>query len=137
VFIDPVLDFPDVIVPTGCAVWRGDLYFGAYGTSLLYRLPLPPGPDPQVIAVNDMRAGVTDLQVGPDDDLYVATSDAIWRLHAPGAPVATITAEPAPSDSSGGGSNTAIVIVAGIVLAAGLVARLIAGRRLRRDGSED
>ena len=37
-FIDPVLDFPEVIVPTGCAVWKGDLYFGAFGTRLLYRL---------------------------------------------------------------------------------------------------
>jgi glucose/arabinose dehydrogenase len=134
-FIDPVLDFPDVIVPTGCAVWRGDLYFGAYGTGLLYRLPLPPN-DARAVVIDDMGAGVTDLEVGPDGDLYVATSDAIWRLDAPGAPVATITAQPAPGGSSGGGSDTAIVIVAGLVLAAGLAARLIAGRRLRRDGSQ-
>lgn len=135
-FIDPVLDFPDVIVPTGCAVWRGNLFFGAYGTGLLYGLPLPPA-DPQAIELNDFGAGVTDLEVGPDDDLYVATSDAIWRLDEPGGPVARLTVAPAPGDSSGGGSNTAIVIVAGIVLAAGLAARVMAGRRLRRDVSED
>ncbi len=135
-FIDPVLDFPHVIVPTGCAVWRGDLFFGAFGTHLLYRTPLPPD-DARAVAMADMGAGVTDLEVGPDDELYVATSEAIWRLDASGTPVATITAEPSPGDSSGGGSNTAIVIVAGLVLAAGLVARSIAGRRLRRDGSED
>ena len=121
-FIDPVLDFPQVIVPTGCAVWRGNLFFGAFGTDLLYRMPLPPA-GARAVAVNDMGAGVTDVEVGPDDELYVSTSNAIWRLDAPGTPVATITAGPSPGDSSGGGSNTAIVVVAGLVLAAGLVAR--------------
>ena len=135
-FIDPVLDFPEVIVPTGCAVWRGDLYFGAYGTGLLYRLPLPPASDAHAVVVNDMGAGVTDLEVGPDGDLYVATTDAIWRLDAPGTPQTDRSVAPSTGDSSGGGSNTAIVIVAGIVLAAGLAARLIAGRKLRRDVSE-
>jgi glucose/arabinose dehydrogenase len=135
-FIDPVLDFPDVIVPTGCAVWRGDLYFGAYGTGLLYRLTLPPASGVQAVVVNDMGAGVTDLEVGPDGDLYVATTDAIWRLDAPGSPQIGRTVAPSTDDSSGRGSNTAIVIVAGLVLAAGLAARLIAGRKLRRDVSE-
>jgi glucose/arabinose dehydrogenase len=149
-FIDPVLDFPDVIVPTGCAVWRGDLYFGAYGTGLLYRLSLPPEADANEVVVRDMGAGVTDLEVGPDGDLYVATSDAIWRYAAPETPVIGTSATPGtgtpspvspsvapPTDgSSGSGSNTAIVIVAGIAIAIGLAARLIAGRRLRRDVSE-
>ncbi|MGZ5306626.1 MAG: PQQ-dependent sugar dehydrogenase [Actinomycetota bacterium] len=145
-FIDPVLDFPDVIVPTGCAVWRGDLYFGAYGTGLLYRLPLPPAPDAQEVAVSDMGAGVTDLEVGPDGDLYVATSDAIWRFAAPATPepgtpettpqTGTPSVAPPLDGSSDDGSNTVIVIVAGVVLAAGLAARVIAGRKLRRDVSE-
>ncbi|MEO8422292.1 MAG: PQQ-dependent sugar dehydrogenase [Actinomycetota bacterium] len=138
-FIDPVVDFPEVIVPTGCAVWRGDLFFGAYGTGLLYRIALPLEADAQAFVVNDLGAGVTDLEVGPGGDLFVATSDAIWRFDAPGSPVSV---GPEPGGSSGGespgaGSNTAIVIVAGIVLAAGLVTRLIAGRRLRRNPSED
>ena len=91
-FIDPVLDFPDVIVPTGCAVWRGDLYFGSFGTGLLYRLSLPPGASPRADVVRAMGAGVTDLEVGPDGDLYVATSDAIWRFT--GTPEATTTRRP-------------------------------------------
>lgn len=146
-FIDPVLDFPDVIVPTGCAVWKGDLYFGAYGTGLLYRLPLPAAPDAREVVVNEMGAGVTDLEVGPDGDLYVATSDAIWRFagpetlqpSTPGTPPegGTPSVAPSPGDSSGNGRNTAIVVVAGVVLAAGLVARFVAGRRLRRDVPED
>ncbi len=69
-----------MIVPTGCAVWQDDLYFGAYGTGLLYRLSLPAAADAHADVVGDLGAGVTDLQVGPDGDLYVATSDAIWKL---------------------------------------------------------
>ena len=87
-----------------------------------------------------MGAGVTDLEVGPDDALYVATSNAIWRFRQtpakPDPQVAKGTVEPAPGDSSGGG-NKPIAIVAGIVLVAGLAARFAAGRRLRRDTSED
>ena len=128
-----MLDFPNVIVPTGCAVWRGDLYFGSFGTGLLYRLPLPPAASPRADVVRAMSAGVTDLEVGPDGDLYVATSDAIWRFA--GKPQATPTV--APTGDSGGGGNRPIAIVAGIVLAAGLAARFIAGRRLRRDLSND
>jgi glucose/arabinose dehydrogenase len=135
-FIDPVVDFPKVIVPTGCAVWGGDLFFGAYGTGLLYRVALPAASDAQAVVVNDMGAGVTDLEVGPDGDLYVATTDAIWRLAAPEGPETGPTVSPAAGNPSGGGSNTAIVIVAGVVLAAGLAARIVAGRRLRRDLSE-
>ena len=121
-------------MPTGCAVWRGDLYFGSFGTGLLYRLPLPPGASPRADVVRAMGAGVTDLEVGPDGDLYVATSDAIWRF--------TGTARGdghrrSPRRSVGRRREQPIAIVAGIVLAAGLAARFIAGRRLRRDVSED
>ena len=134
VFIDPVLDFPDVIVPTGCAVWHGDLYFGAYGTGLLYRLSLPATVDAHADVIGDLGAGVTDLQVGPDGDLYVATSDAIWKVAGTGSPEPTTspTAAP-PSDTSGSGWKTAIAILAGLVLVAGLITRFVAGWRLRRE----
>jgi quinoprotein glucose dehydrogenase len=134
-FIDPVLDFPEVIVPTGCAVWQDDLYFGAYGTGLLYRLSLPAAVDAHADVVGDLGAGVTDLQVGPDGDLYVATSDAIWKLAGTGSPVPATspTATPPPADASGGGWKTVIAVLAGLVLAAGLITRFVAGWRLRRE----
>jgi len=136
-FIDPVLDFPEVIVPTGCAVWQGDLYFGAYGTGLLYRLSLPSAADPEADVVGDLGAGVTDLQVGPDGDLYVATSDAIWTLAGTGSAEPTTSPSPSPTapaaDTSGGGWKTVIAIVAGIAVAVGLTARFVAGWRLRRE----
>ena len=150
-FVDPVLDFPEVIVPTGCAVWRGDLYFGAYGTDRLYRLRLPASTDARAAVVDDLGEGVTDLAVGPDGDLYVSTTDTIWRYAATGSPepsssatpgtatpaTGTPSAEPGTTtpEDDGDGSNTAIAIVAGVVLAAGLALRVRAGRRLRRDTS--
>ena len=68
------------------------------------------------------------------------TATCTWRrpMRSGGSrakPEATATV--APAGDSGGGGNTPIAIVAGIVLAAGLAARFIAGRRLRRDVSED
>ena len=133
-FIDPVLDFPDVIVPTGCAVWRDDLYFGAYGTGLLYRLSLPAAADAHADVVGDLGAGVTDLQVGPDGDLYVATSDAIWKLADAGSPEPTSSPTTAPPvETSDAAWRTIVAIVAGLALVGGLVARFLAGRRLRRE----
>jgi quinoprotein glucose dehydrogenase len=129
-FIDPVLDFPDVIVPTGCAVWEGDLYFGAYGTGALYRLSLPAGSDARGDVVANAGAGITDLQVSPEGDLYVATSDAIWKVSGTGSPTPQTGAPAAdPSDS---GWKSAIAVVAGLALAAGLIMRFVAGWRLRR-----
>jgi glucose/arabinose dehydrogenase len=134
-FIDPVLDFPTTIVPTGCAVWRGDLYVGAYGTGLLYRLSLPAADSAHADVVGDLGAGITDLQVGPDGDLYIATFDAIRKLAATGSPEPEMspTATPPPADASGGGWKTAVALVAGLVIAAGLVTRFVAGWRLRRE----
>ena len=136
-FIDPVLDFPEVIVPTGCAVWQGDLYFGAFGTGLLYRLSLPAAGGTPADVIGDLGAGITDLQVGPDGDLYIATSNAIQKLADAGSPAPAIsptTAPPAPvADASDGGWKTVVAIVAGVALAAGLIARFVAGWRLRRE----
>lgn len=136
-FIDPVLDFPNVIVPTGCAVWQGDLYFGAYGTGLLYRLTLPAADDAHADVIGDLGAGITDLQVGPDGDLYIATSNAIQKLAGTGSPepaMSPTAVPPAPAvDTSGGGWKSIVAVVAGIALAVGLIARFMAGWRLRRE----
>ena len=81
--------------------------------------------------VGDAGAGITDLQVGPDGDLYVATSEAIWKLSGTGSPTPQ-TNTPA-ADPSGSGWKTAIAVVAGLALAAGLIMRFAAGWRLRRE----
>ncbi len=138
-FIDPVVDYPAVIVPTGCAVWNGDLYLGSYATGLLHRIRLPAEPG---VALDDAVArfdrGITDLEVGPDGDLYISTSDAIWRLAGGGSVSPIPMPSPAPpgaDDGADDGSGLLALVLAGaaaVAIAAGLGLRLAAGRRMRR-----
>lgn len=139
--VDPVVNYRAVIVPTGCAIWKGDLYVGSYGTGLLHRIALPAEPG---AAVDDVVArfdhGITDVAVGPEGDLYVATSDSIWRIDAGAGsmspiPVPSASAPPPADDPAGSGSITTrlLAIAAGIAVGLGLLIRFAAGRRLRRD----
>ncbi len=131
--IDPVVDFPEVIVPTGCAVWRGSLYFGAYGTGLVYRIRDPSSPSPEAVVVDDLGSGVTDLEVGPDDALYASTVDAIWRLSAPGSPTLAPSPTPAGGTAPGGSSARSLIAVLALaVIVVSLVVRFRAGRALRK-----
>ena len=134
--LDPVVDYPSAIVPTGCAVWQGDLYIGSYATGMLHRIRLPAEPGravDEVVARFDR--GITDVAAGPDGILYVATSDSIWRI---AGRADRMTPIPVPSVSASGdaedGAGIALLtVVAALVAAAGLALRFIAGRRLRRD----
>lgn len=152
-FADPVIVFPSPEALTGCAVWRGDLWFGTAVTHKVYRFPLGTS-DGSPRRIESFDAPVIDLTVGPDDALYVATSNAIHRLadDRP-APTGTPTPEgslaPDVSDAAGaddpivmpgrddGGVPPAVPIAAAIVLAAALVVRLRAGRDLRRAARND
>jgi aldose sugar dehydrogenase len=137
-FVDPVVDYRVEIVPTGCAVWEGDLFVGSYATGLLHRIALPAVPG---AAVDDVVAhfdrGITDVAVGPDGDLYVATSDSIWRIAGAAASMAPIPVPsptaPAPSEDGGSLAARLLGTAAAIAAAAGLAFRFAAGRRLRRE----
>lgn len=126
-FVDPVLDYPEEIVPTGCAVWEGTLYFGAWD-GIVRSLRLPPADPARDEAIADLGKGITDLAVGPDGALYVATVDTIYRMGAP--PTGSIpTPGAAPSDD--GGHSTPWIALGFVALAiVGLgAARLARGRR--------
>ena len=123
-FIDPVLDFPTPIVATGCAVWDGDLYFGAYADGHVRRLELPAGEGARSRAVARLESGITDLAVGPDGALYVAALDGIHRL-----------AERHPAsipDPAGNPSGVLPWAAAAVTLAILLGLGLSARRRARR-----
>jgi glucose/arabinose dehydrogenase len=125
-FVDPVLDYPQVIVPTGCAVWNGALYFGAFD-GIVRRLRLPPANPARDEAVADLGKNITDLAVGPDGALYATTLDTIYRMEGP--PSGSIPT-PAGTPPEGGGGTTRWIAFGFVALAiAGLgAARFARGR---------
>ena len=122
--IDPVIDHVQEIAPTGCAVWRGDLYYGSYLDGAIRRLDLPPGPSPQPVAVALIGEPVYDLVVGPDDRLYVASSSGIWRMDAP--PSGSVSVPPPQGVSPSTPWWGWAAVVAGAAIA------VVLGWRLRR-----
>jgi glucose/arabinose dehydrogenase len=123
-FVDPVLDFPDTIVPTGCAVTDGVLFFGeGYGGNL-HAMPLP-GPGEGIIARFD--GGITDLERAADGSLWVVTPTALYRnTGALERPSATVSPEPEPQ---GGLVTVGGLLIAGVLIGGLLLMR---SRLLRR-----
>jgi glucose/arabinose dehydrogenase len=130
-FVDPVLDYRAVIVPTGCAVWRGSLYFGAFD-GVVRRLALPPTVPATDEAVASLGEGITDLAVGPDGALYVATVDAIDRIGAPPkVPIPTVPGVPRRPPGTLATSGW-IALGIGVIAALALLASVRSRRRARR-----
>lgn len=125
-FADPVAVFPETVALTGCAWWRGELLVGAWNDGRVRSIDPTSG---DVEEVFGFPAGVTDLQVGPDDALYVATADAIWRMAdlPDGGPLGP---DPMPEPPSDDDTRGWIAIAAAIVLAGALIVRVRAARHL-------
>jgi aldose sugar dehydrogenase len=92
-YVDPQLVFPQVIVPTGCAVVGRFLYFGDFSGDLR-RVSIDGSELGEQAVVEHLHTGITDVERGPDKDLFISTSDSIVRLPAigsygQGAPSAT------------------------------------------------
>jgi glucose/arabinose dehydrogenase len=79
-FVDPVLVYPEVIVPTGCTVARdGTLLFGDLSGALHRVRPLADGgADDEIVA--RVPGGIVDVAREADGGLLVATTDAILRV---------------------------------------------------------
>ena len=123
-FADPVAVFREPVAVTGCAVLDGAVWFGSFD-GRLWRLQASGSP----VEVARFASGVTDVVLGPDGLLYVATTDAISTIDP-----ATLRAPEAGDDaaSTRGRWRGWVAAAAGVVLAGALVVRLLAGRRLRR-----
>src|SRR3954454_7406838 len=83
-YVDPQLVFPQVIVPTGCAVVGRFLYFGDFSGDL-HRVSIDGSQLGEQAVVEHLDSGITDVERGPNRDLYVSTSDSIVRLPAIGS----------------------------------------------------
>jgi glucose/arabinose dehydrogenase len=146
-FTRPVAVFPDTIAVTGCAVVDGDLYFGSFD-GRVWRLPAAARSSGDVEEIARLGSGVTDVLLGPDHLLYIATSDAIWTLEplpgdeaaetptppptSAGPPSSSPTPTP-PGAEPTSGTRWVITLLAALAIAGGLIARFAAGRRLRKD----
>ena len=132
-FVDPVAVLESPVALTGCAWWDGELYVGSFNDGRVRHVDVATG---KMEVFARFGAGVTDLQVGPDGLLYVATADAIWRIppgtEATDGPGAEIDGTEIPA-------RTWIALGAAAVLAVALVVRIVAGRRSRAAtaGGED
>ena len=100
-FIDPVLDYPSIIVPTMTAFggnalpseYRNNLFFGTYGQEVIHRVRLnashtAASSDTIFIRPGD---GVIGMTMGPDG-LYYTTPSKVVRAYVPAA-----VPRPAPS----------------------------------------
>ena len=128
-FTDPVAVFHRTVALTGCTWWNGVFYVGSYKDGRIRTI------DPVTGAWKDFARfpmGVTDLQVGTDGALYVATTDSIWRLDPGDLPPGNIDEfPPVPSRA-----RRWIELSAAVVLALGLAWRIRAGRRLSARSSD-
>jgi len=101
-YVDPQLVFPQVIVPTGCAVDGRFLYFGDFSGDL-HRVSIDGSQLGEQAVVEHLDTGITDVEPGPNKDLYVSTSDSIVRLPAIGS---YGEGTPSPTSAGVGGSGT-------------------------------
>ena len=82
---DPVVAWPEVATPpSGIAFWRGDLYVATLGSEALVRVSLKDGRATGIERwFNDgdrsLHGRLRDAVRGPDDALYVLTSNNDWR----------------------------------------------------------
>ena len=160
-FVDPVLTFGDVIVVTGCAFYDqalsadsvepvpgGQLVFGDYHHDLHSAILQPP--DFRLVQETTVEAsmpsGITDVEVGPDGNLYVATEDAIERIvgargvpFTPAGPTSrppSPTPSPSPPGSGGGGGigvgGIVIIAAAAFLVVDGVIVLVARRRRARR-----
>jgi glucose/arabinose dehydrogenase len=152
-FVDPEAVFADTVALTGCAVAGDALYAGAFNTGALYRFTISTDGERlgDATVAASFPAGVTDVVLGPDGSLYIATMDAIWRLADVGSDASatasgaatSATSPPALGTPSGqpedAGRSTPewIPVAAAVVLVAGLLLRFVAGRRLRSAGRDE
>lgn len=128
-YADPVLDFRDTIVPTGCAVVGGSLLFGAGYAGDLHRMVIP-GPADEVIAT--FEGGVTDVATAPDGSIWVVTPTALYHRSA-ALPSASISASPSvrPGEEE---PQSGLATIGGILIAGVLIGGLLLmrNRLLRR-----
>jgi glucose/arabinose dehydrogenase len=137
-FEEPVLAFRAVIVVTGCAFAGNVLFFGDFHQDL-HVATLEQPQQHNVTSertVAHLPAGITDLEVGPDGLLYVATGVDIERAAIGSIPAPSVSPQsPVPTPTGGDGVSTLGLVLAAIGLVAVVWLVVALGARLRRRAS--
>jgi glucose/arabinose dehydrogenase len=120
-FIAPILDFPQAVVPTGCAVADDRLLFGEGYSGNLHRMRMPgtsaDDAEPVDEVVATFEGGVTDVAREADGSIWVVTPSALYRRSG------SIDAlSPMPGDEE---PPSGLVSGAGLVIAALLIGGLL------------
>lgn len=133
-FIDPVIDYPEIIVPTGCAVAGGRLWWTDFSGTLHHAALRADGLGPEQRI--DVGRSMADVLAAPDGNLYIAAGSVILRMPVPDtAPTSpSPTGPPSPGGSSpdegaspspsanADADRTISVIVIAVLLALGIIA---------------
>jgi hypothetical protein len=121
--------FAQPIAQTGCTVVAGTVRFGSFD-GRVWRLAGPGNAS----EVARFPSGVTDVALGPDGLVHVATAGAISTID----PAVVVGSAGPPDDgaTSLAGDDDRdvqgwVAVIAAVVLAGALIARVVAGRRAR------
>lgn len=131
-FIDPVIDYPEVIVPTGCAVAGGRLWWTDFSGTLHHAALQGDGLGAEQRI--DVGRSMADVLAGPDGNLYVAAGSSILGMPVPdtaptsasptgtpGGPTVSDGVSPSPAADEGGPGTISVVVIA-VLLALGIIA---------------
>lgn len=128
-FVSPVLNYPQVIVPTGCLALDGDVVFADYSVGQLHGFGAGRGTTETILG--QAPAGITDLQFDPNGVIYAAGDGHIWTMPGLFAPKELLQASPSPirgtvplgtSQRSWNADGVAATILAVLIVAIGGVA---------------
>jgi hypothetical protein len=131
-YVDPVIDYPNVIVPTGCAVAGPRLIWADFGIGSIHHAEIQGSGLGEETRV-DVGRLMSDVVFDPADGLlYIAAGNSILNVQvrqpaspSPATPTASPEATPDATPTPAGeedGRNTLSVIVIAVLLALGIIA---------------
>jgi hypothetical protein len=120
-FIDPIVDFYQIVTPTGiAAVAQNSYIFGEWNTGNLVQLQLnATGSVLSMTQLYTAPSGIIAVELGPNNRLYFTTSDAIYTYDLPARP-------------AGNAADTTLVILVIVAIIAVAVLMVYTGLRYRR-----
>lgn len=97
--VDPIVEYPTVITPTGLAVVGNDYYVGSFNFGQVRRVIETPEGWTDVVYYKHARGLVVDVERSVDGNwIYVGAWDGVWRIPAHPESVASLATTRGPED---------------------------------------